>query len=87
MKTGRSPQMKSAWIQEENQNKKIIDDSDQVETHLLKRNLEQIHQANGTPFVEGEISKYLGDHGESDFVERALDGDFLHELNNQDPTI
>ena len=67
--------------------KKIIDDSELVEAHLLQRNLAQLQQANAIPFAAGDLSQYLGDHGEYDFVERALDGDYLHELNNQDPTL
>ena len=88
MKTKRSPQMSEVWIQGETEEEKTIyEDSESVETHLLKRNFNHLQQAKDTPFACGSKQKYLGNHGQSNFTERILKREYLPEINDVDPII
>ena len=88
MKTERSPQLREVWIQDENGEKSAVyDDSESVETHLLKRNFEHLQQAKETPFAAGSKAQYLGENGNSDFTERVLNNGYLPELDDVDPVV
>jgi len=80
MKRQRSPQLKEVWIKNGDE-KIVLDTSKTVEEHILRRNKYHLQKANETPFACGEMSKYLGKYGDSDFVERVLMEEHTYETN------
>ena len=88
MNRARSPKMSTVWLKGvEEEDKFVIEGNEEVERHLLQRNKTHLQQANETPFAEGDKSVYLGDHGDSDFINRVLEGDYLPEMNDSDETV
>ena len=80
----RSPQLSEVWVKEEDNQKTVFDNNTSVERYLLERNESHLQQANMTPFAQGDKSIYLGDHGEGEFTQRVLNGEYLHELESSE---
>jgi hypothetical protein len=56
-----------------------IEDKDEVENHLIARNVEQFSHAGATPFGYTDLGKELGHTGDSDMAEAILDGTLEHK--------
>jgi hypothetical protein len=51
----------------------------QVEEHLIERNVEQFSHAGATPLGYTELGRELGYTGDTPMAEAILDGTFVHE--------
>jgi hypothetical protein len=56
-----------------------IEDKDEVEDHLIARNVEQFSHAGATPFGFTDIGRGLGHTGDSAMTEEILDGTLEHD--------
>ena len=86
MSRQKSQQMIEVWLQS-GEEKIVFDTSDEVEAHILQRNKAHLQQAYDTPFAGGAMGEYLDKHGDSDFANRVLEGEFLHEVQDGDPVM
>ena len=86
MSRQKSQQMIEVWLQAGDE-KIVFDTSDEVEAHILQRNKSHLQQAYDTPFAGGAMAEYLDKHGDSDFANRVLEGEFLHEVQDGDPVM
>ena len=87
MKGPRSPALSEVWTLDENEQKKIISGSSEVEEHLLHRNWSQLRQAANTPFADGELGEYIGWDGTGDMANRIVEGKPLPEIAHKHPVI
>jgi hypothetical protein len=56
-----------------------IENKEEVERHLIDRNVEQFSHAGNTPFGYSALGKKLGHTGDSGMAERILNGTLEHE--------
>jgi hypothetical protein len=56
-----------------------IESKEEVESHLIDRNVEQFSHAGNTPFGYTDLGKKLGHTGDSDMAENILNGTLEHE--------
>jgi len=82
----KSQQMIEVWLQSGDE-KIVFDTSDEVEANIRQRNKTHLQQAYDTPFAGGVMAEYLDKHGDSDFANRVLEGEFLHEVQDGDPVM
>jgi hypothetical protein len=61
-----------------------IEDKDEVEHHLIARNVEQFSHAGATPFGLTDLGKELGHTGDSAMAEEILDGTLEHECTKDE---
>ena len=84
LKGAMSQQLYEIWVKcALPEGKKVIDQCDELEEHLLHRNAECLMKAKNTPFAEGTSSVHLGKYGTSDFATRVLNGQELHEVSSE----
>jgi hypothetical protein len=56
-----------------------VKDKEEVEKHLIDRNVEQFSHSGKTPFGYTELGKELGYTGDSDMAESILNGTLEHK--------
>jgi hypothetical protein len=56
-----------------------VEDKEEVDNHLIDRNVEQLIHAGTTPFCYTELGKDLGHTGDSDMAENILNGTLEHK--------
>jgi hypothetical protein len=56
-----------------------IGNKEEVESHLIDRNVKQFSHAGNTPFGYTDLGKELGHTGDSDMCENILNGTLEHE--------
>jgi hypothetical protein len=56
-----------------------IEDKDEVEHHLIARNVEQFSHVGATPFGFIDLGRELGHTGDSAMAEEILDGTLDHD--------
>jgi hypothetical protein len=61
-----------------------IEDKDEVEHHLIARNVEQFSHMGATPFGYTDIGRELGHTGDSAIAEEILDGTLYHDCMKDD---
>ena len=86
MRRQKSQQMIEVWLKAGDE-KIVFDTSDEVEVHILQLNKAHLQQAYDIPFAGGAMAEYLDKHGDSDFVNRVIEGEFLHEAQDADPVM
>ena len=80
MKGSNSPQMSEVWTKNDQGEKVIISDCNEVEHHLLKRNKTQLRKAAPTPFADGPMSTLLGPDGSGEIADRIVNGEPILEI-------
>lgn len=83
MKGARSPQLSEVWTQDDNGEKVILNESAEVEEHLLSRNWKHLRQASNTPFADGEFGALIQWDGTGEFANKIVDGTPLHEVQHK----
>jgi hypothetical protein len=61
-----------------------IENKEEVESHLIDRNVEQFSHARNTPFGYTALGKELGHTGDSDMAESILNGTLEHECMDKE---
>ena len=82
-----SPALSEVWYNNEEGEKIVISESEEVENHLLERNWTQLRQAANTPFADGEWGDSIRWDGTGDMATRMVEGKPLPEIQHENDTV